>query len=296
MSILGLPYNTRIVLLSVSLLGAGAGIVGSFAMLRRRALVGDALAHASLPGLCIALLLTGEPQVSVMLFGAAITGLLGIGVLTVLRHWTRVKEDVAIGIVLSVFFGLGVVLLQKIQRLPDVDAAGLTSYLMGSAAVLSREDRNWIILFFVVTLIMTSLFYKEFKLFAFDPGFAASQGWPTVLLDILLMGLLVFAVVVGLSSVGVVMIAALLITPAASARFWTNRLSRMLAIAAVLGAVSGALGAWISTFPNCHAPTGATIVLVSGGLFVLSWLFGSRRGLTRRLWQGLPSTAERIDG
>ena len=231
MLLLAVAYNTLVVLTGVSLLGACAGVVGCFAVLRRRSLTGDALAHAALPGLCLAYLIVGQREREPMLFAALATGLLGIALIAALRRWTRVKEDAAIGVVLS-FFGVGVVLLSVIQGLPGGARAGLQSYNLGQTAGLTREDVAFIGGLALLTVLVVLVLYKEFKLITFDQGFARVQGWPALRLDLALMGLIALVVVLGLPAVGVLLVAALLIVPAAAARFWTQRLWLMLMLSA----------------------------------------------------------------
>jgi manganese/zinc/iron transport system permease protein len=282
-----LPYNTLLVVAGASLLGASAGAVGVFGVLRRRALTGDALAHAALPGVCLAFILLGDRNLAAMLAGALATGVLGIVAITLLRRWTRVKEDAAIGTVLSVFFGLGVVLMKLIERLPSSGKAGVNAYILGKTAGMSLEDVYVIGGLALGVLLALLLLYKEFKLVAFDPAFAQVQGWPVVRLDLLLLLLIAVAVVVGLPAVGVLMIAALLITPAAAARFWTERLGRMLALAALFGVAAGVAGALVSANVTVgrerdSLPAGPVIILTASGLFVLSLLLAPRRGVLAR--------------
>ena len=280
---MGLTYNTAIVLAGVSLLGACAGLVGSFAVLRRRALVGDALAHAALPGLCLAFLIVGERNLPAMLAGALATGVLGVLVISGLRHGTRVKEDAAIGIVLSVFYGAGIVLTSWIQNLATHGSkAGLTTYILGQTAGITRQDVLLIAAVAAVCGLAIVLMAKEFKVVAFDPDFAGVQGWPAFRLDLLLMCLVALTVVVGLPMVGVVLMAALLIIPAAAARFWTDRLEVLLVLSAVFGLLIGAIG----VIPSAYIPTlpgGPPIVLVGAGVFLASVLFAPRRGAIARL-------------
>ena len=284
-----LPYNTRVVLQGVSILGASAGVIGCYAVLRRRALVGDAVAHASLPGLAVAFLVTGERHFPALLLGAAVSGLLGIGVLALLRRWTRLKEDAAIGLVLGTFFGAGTVLMSIIQQLPGGARAGLDSFIFGKTAGMSAEDVRLITGLGVGTLLVVLCLYKEFKLISFDPAFAQVQGWPARGLDFLLTVLIVLAVVIGLPAVGVLMMAALLIIPAAAARFWTNRLSTMLLLAGLFGLISGLLGTLASAGLD-RIPAGPAIILVCAGLFGFSLLFAPRRGV---IAHGLASRRDR---
>src|SRR5262249_39926493 len=189
-----------------------------FAVLRRRALTGDALAHAALPGLCLAFLVVGERNLPAMLLGALVTGVLGVSIITALKQRTRIKEDAAIGIVLSVFFGAGVVLSRLIQNLSATGSkAGLESYILGKTAGMIAQDVYLIGGVALASLALMLLLYKEFRLVAFDPEFARIEGWPTYRLDLLLMVLIAVTVVIGLPAVGVVMMTALLILPAAAA-------------------------------------------------------------------------------
>jgi manganese/zinc/iron transport system permease protein len=277
-----LSYNTLIVLQGVSLLGACAGVIGCFAVLRRRALVGDALAHASLPGVCLAYLIVGEKHFLLLLGGAFIAGLCAIGVMAFLKRWTRIKEDALIALVLSTFFGAGVVLRSLIARLPNMgDRAGLDSFILGRAAEMGREDVQVIAVLTLGTLCIVALFYKEFKLVAFDPEFAQVQGWPARILDFVLMLLLLCAVVIGLPAVGILLMAAMVILPAASARFWTHQLAWMLMLSAGFGTVAGIVGTLI-TVSGENMPTGACIILVGVGIFVISLLFAPQRGYIAR--------------
>jgi len=277
------PYNTLVVLSGVSLLGASAGMIGAFAVLRRRALTGDALSHAALPGLCIAFLILRERNLPAMLLGALASGVAGIMVISALRRWTRVREDAAIGAVLSVFFGLGIVLIKIIQGLEGVGSkAGLDSYIFGKTAGMTRGDAYLILAAAAVGLVVIVLLYKEFLSISFDIDFSRSLGWPVYGLDLLLMSLVALMVVIGLPAVGVVLISALLIMPGAAARFWTDRLSTLLVLSGIFGFGIGLVGTWQSATLD-QLPAGPIIVLTGTAVFVVSLLFGSRRGLIARL-------------
>jgi manganese/zinc/iron transport system permease protein len=279
---LGLTYNTLIVLLGTGLLGANAGLVGSYAVLRGRALTGDALAHAALPGLCLAFLAVGERSLPAMMLGALGTGLLGVLVISVLNRMTRIKEDASIGIVLSVFFGLGIVLSRMIQNTSTTGSkAGLDSFILGKTAGILASDVAWIGGISLFSLAVIGLLYKELLITAFDPGFGRVQGWPVLVLDLGLMGLIALAVVFGLPAVGVVLMAALLILPAASARFWTDRLGGMLVFSTLIGLAIGVTGTTISA-SHTGMPAGPIITLVGTALFAISALFAPRRGVIAR--------------
>lgn len=275
-----LSFTARNVLIGATLLGALGGMLGSFALLRRQSLLGDALAHAALPGVCLAFLLTGSKSPLPLFAGALVAGLLGSLLILATVRWSRIKEDSAIGIVLSVFFGIGIVLLTYIQRLPSGNQSGLDKYLFGQAATLVEDDLKVMgVLGGIVTLAVIA-FYKELKLLAFDPAFGASLGLPMRRLEVLLTLLLVIVVVVGLQTVGVVLIVATLITPAAAARQWTDRLGAMVLLSAGIGAMAGVSGSLASAMVP-RLPTGPVIVVVSSGVLIVSLLFAPQRGL---LW------------
>ncbi len=193
-------------------------------------------------------------------------------------RWSRVKEDSAIGIILSVFFGAGIVLLTWIQKRPEGNQSGLDKYLFGQAATLVEEDLKVMAILGAVVLVAVLLFYKELKLLSFDRAFGASLGYPMKSLEVLLTLLLVVVVVVGLQTVGVVLIVAALITPAAAARQWTDRLGVMVLLASCIGAISGVAGSLASAYVP-RLPTGPVIVVVSSGILIVSLLFAPQRGL-----------------
>lgn len=263
------------------LLGISSGVLGSFALLRRRSLMGDALAHAALPGVCLAFLATGTRNLPLLLLGALVAGLVGAACIQAVTQNSRIKEDAALGMVLSVFFGFGILLLTVIQRSGSGSQAGLDKFIFGQAASLVGADVRLMAISAAVVCVVTAGLFKEFKLLCFDPGFARGIGFPAQLLDGLLMLLIVLVVVIGLQAVGVVLMAAMLITPAASARLWTDRLSLMVVLAGVFGAASGGLGTVISNSVD-GMPTGPLIVLAATVVFLFSLAFAPRRGLLGR--------------
>ncbi|QDV74223.1 iron chelate uptake ABC transporter family permease subunit [Botrimarina mediterranea] len=284
-------YNTRVVVLGATLLGVGAGVVGSFTLLRKRALIGDALSHATLPGIATAFLvgssLWGDGKsLPILLLGGAISGVLGVGAILMVRRFTRLSEDAALGIVLSVFFGAGVALLGVTQQVGG-NAAGLESFIYGKTASMLSSDA-WLIAGASAACVLVSLLlFKELALLCFDAGFAASRGYPVGWLDAALMAMVVVITIVGLQAVGLILMIALLVIPPAAARFWTEDLRTMTRIAALLGGLSSFVGAILSaSYPKL--PSGATIVLVAAAAFVLSALFGMKRGVVlrwlRRRW------------
>lgn len=286
-------YTLRIVLSGAAMLGLTSGLLGSWTVLRRQSLLGDAIAHASLPGVALAWLLTGRRDTGILLAGAALAG--GLGTLLVLRlvRDARVKEDSALGIVLSGFFGLGLMLLTWIQRHPDAGQAGLETYLFGQAATLVAGDLLLMAALAVIALAVCLLFWKEFKLVSFDPDYAASLGLPVQRVEQLLTVLVVLGIVVGLQTVGVVLVSAMLIAPVVAARQWTHHLGRLVLLAALTGMAGGVGGVLLSASAN-RLPTGPCIVLCTAVLVGLSLAFAPRRGLVAA-WLRFRHSRRRLD-
>jgi len=282
-------HTLRIVALGAGAIGAVAGLLGTFAVLRRQSLAGDAISHAALPGVALAFLvgaaagggLAKHPLM--LLAGAFAAGWLGMLVVTLIKRTTRISADTALGIVLSVFFGAGLMLMRIIQDLPTASKAGLDKFLFGNAATMLRIDVLTIGALGLLAAFVVLAVWKEFKLLSFDPEFMAVQGWPVRWLDILLTTLIVVAIVIGLQTVGVVLMSALLVAPAAAARQWSNQLGPVAALAALFGALSGVGGAVVSsTIPRLS--TGPTIVLMASALVLISLTLAPARGL---LWEHL---------
>lgn len=280
-------YNTRVVLTGTALLGLASGVVGTFLLLRRRALLSDALSHATLPGVVLAFLLLaalgGDARaLPLLLLGAAVTGVLGMLAVTLLGRYTRLKEDTALAIVLSTFFGFGIALLSIAQQVTNVSAAGLNDFIYGKAASMLLADAWLIAGAAALTLICVSLLFKEFRLLCFDSGYTGAVGFPVLGLDLLLMALVVLVTVIGLQTVGLILIVSLLIIPPAAARFWTDRLPVMTIAGGAIGMASTVTGSLFSaTFERL--PGGAMIVLAAAVLFLVSFFFGTRRGLMMKL-------------
>jgi manganese/zinc/iron transport system permease protein len=274
-------YTARNVALGSSLLGVISGVLGCFAVLRRQGLLGDVLAHAALPGICLAYLLTNSKSSLVLLLGAAIAGWLAALALLQIVQQARLSEDSALGIVLSTFFAAGITLLTFLTKRGDAQGAGLDRFLFGQAAALIEEDVFVIAVLAAIAIGATALFYKEFKLLTFDALFARSIGLPTQALSVLLTSLVVVAIVIGLQTVGVVLMAAMLIGPAVAARQWTDRLGVMVALAALFGAAASLAGALISLSAE-NIPTGPVTILSLTLIVVFSLLFAPARGLVWR--------------
>lgn len=286
--------NVFYVLAGCIILGASSAAVGSFTFLRKRSLIGDALSHAALPGVCMAFLLTGTKDPLIILLGASVSCWLGaLSVDWIVRH-TRCKEDSALGIVLSVFFGVGILMLTHIQQSGSAAQSGLDKFLFGQAASLIGRDLAVISAVGAVIAAALVLGYKELKVVSFDPEFARAIGLPRQVIEAGMATLVVLGVAVGLQAVGVVLMAALLVTPAAAARYWTDRLNVMIILSAVFGALSGMLGAYVS-YLSPRMPTGPWMVVAVSTLFAVSLLFAPGKGVVSRairLWRKQRRTAE----
>jgi manganese/zinc/iron transport system permease protein len=282
-------YTVRTVALGAGSLGIVAGALGTFAVLRRQSLLGDAISHAALPGIVLAFVLTGMKSTLVLVLGAALAGWLGtLAIMMIVRH-TRLPEDSALGIVLSVFFGAGLVLLTHVQRMPTAAQAGLETFLFGQAATMLQRDVVVIAGLGTLALLVLALLWKEFKLLAFDPEYGATQGLPVRRVDVVLTTLLVIAIVIGLQTVGVVLMSAMIIAPAAAARQWTNSLGVMVVLAGAFGAIAGVSGA-LASGATAQLPTGPTIVLFATAIVLLSMTLAPERGLA---WAALRQRRQR---
>ncbi|MCB0803851.1 MAG: metal ABC transporter permease [Flavobacteriales bacterium] len=270
--------NVRFVTIGTMILGATAAMVGSFSFLRKKALVGDAIAHSILPGVCLAFMLSGSKDPLVLIVGAFITGWLSLIIIDGISRTTKLKNDAAIGIVLSVFFGFGILLLTSIQQSGNAAQSGLDKFLFGKAASLTQYDILVFSSIGIVLILVVLLFYKEFKLISFNPDYAKVIGLPVKFLEFILATITVLAVAVGIQAVGVVLMAALLITPASGARFWTHRLGTMIFIAMVFGAISGFFGSFIS-YVAPSMPTGPWVVMCLSFLTIGSIWFAPKRGM-----------------
>ncbi len=273
-------YTIQNVAIGAALLGIISGVLGSFAVLRRQSLLGDALSHAALPGICLGFILAGTRHLGSILAGALAAGILAALLVLLLTRRSRLKTDAALGIALSVFFAIGVVLLTYIQGTGDASQGGIDSFLFGQAAAILRSDL-WVmggVTAFALLLVVA--FWKEFKLVSFDPDFAQSTGLPVVAIEVALTVMIALAVMVGLQMVGVVLMASMVIAPAVAARQWTRRLESMVVLAAAIGLAGGVAGAVLSALAHGLA-TGPLIVLCVSVIVLVSLLLAPERGLLR---------------
>jgi len=256
-------------------------MLGSFAVLRKQSLLGDAISHAALPGIAIAFLITGAKDSNILLLGALVSGLIGTFWIRGIITKTHLKSDTALGLILSLFFGFGMLLLTFIQKQPNANQAGLDKYLFGQAATLVESDVWLMAIVTGICLIVLLLFWKEFKLLLFDADYTKTLGFNTKFIDILITTFIVLAIVLGLQTVGVVLMSAMLLAPAAAARQWTNSLGVMVILAAIFGAFSGVLGTAVSASQN-NLSTGPVIVLIAAVFVFISFVFSPSRGLLFR--------------
>ncbi len=274
--------NVRYVVVGSVWLTASAAIVGSFSFLKKKTLVGDAVAHSVLPGVCLAFILSGSKNPLFLIPGAFLTGWISLVVIDKIVAHSKIKEDTAIGLVLSVFFGLGILGLTYIQHGNYANQSGLDHFLFGKAASIVFDD---LVIFSTIAIVLVAtviLFFKEFLIISFDQAFAQSIGMRVRSLELLITTLTVLAVVIGIQAVGVVLMAAMLITPAAAARFWTDKLHILILLAALFGALSGVSGAYIS-YVAPGMPTGPWIVVVISVIAAFSFMLAPKRGALSRL-------------
>ncbi len=279
----GQASNTTVVVVASGLFGVAAGLVGVFALLRKRSLTADAIGHATLPGVAGAFIVGTMLGLPVrdgpwLLIGAGISGAIGAWVIQLIAHRTRLREDAAIGIVLSVFFGVGVVLMGIVQNMESGTQGGLSTFIFGHTASMLAADARAMALIAASVLLITYTLRKPLTVVCFNDTYARATGWPVQLIDLLLLGLIILVSVAGLRAVGLLLVVAMITIPAASARFWSDHLGRIVLISAGIGGLCGALGAALSSLAPGR-PAGAVIVLTAGALFALSLLLAPRRGV-----------------
>ena len=260
-------YTTQMVLLGTALLGLASGIAGTFAVLRKESLIGDGLSHAALPGVVIAFLLTGIKDIEVLIIGAALSSITAAWLITITVENSKIKFDGALATILSAFFGLGMVLLTYLQSLNNAGQAGLSKFIFGQAATILARDVYITSAAALIIIVLTALFWKELKLISFDVEYAKTLQIPVTFTLILYRSLLIMTIIIGIQSVGAILISSLLIAPAVGARQWTNKLG-----------MGGTL--WSTTVQKL--PTGPAIIVILSVIVLLSLIFAPNRGI---LWQ-----------
>lgn len=274
-------YTLQVVALGSALLGIVSGALGSFAVIRKESLLGDAVSHSALPGIALAFMLTGTKNTEILLLGALLAGLLSTFLINAISNYSKIKFDSALALVLSVFFGGGLVLLTYIQKIPNANQAGLENFIFGQASTVLLRDVKVIAALGIVLLLLLALFWKEFKLVSFDIDFAESLGFDTKKITGLLFAMIVTSIIIGLQTVGVILMSAMLTAPAVGARQWTDKLHVMVVISACFGAISGIGGAIVSAVVP-KLPTGPMIVIIISVIVLISLTLAPNRGL---LWR-----------
>ncbi|PQL09408.1 metal ABC transporter permease [Veillonella sp. T11011-6] len=274
-------YTTQMVLLGTALLGLASGIAGTFAVLRKESLIGDGLSHAALPGVVIAFLLTGIKDIEVLIIGAALSSITAAWLITITVENSKIKFDGALATILSAFFGLGMVLLTYLQSLNNAGQAGLSKFIFGQAATILARDVYITSAAALIIIVLTALFWKELKLISFDVEYAKTLQIPVTFTLILYRSLLIMTIIIGIQSVGAILISSLLIAPAVGARQWTNKLGTMCTLAGLFGMVS-AIGGTIWSTTVQKLPTGPAIIVILSVIVLLSLIFAPNRGI---LWQ-----------
>jgi len=266
------------------LLGISCGLLGAFLVVRKMALVGDVLSHAVLPGVALGFLWGMTKNPVAILIGATAAGLLGTFTVSLITRTTRLKEDAALGLVLASFFAVGLCLMGMIQKLPTAEKSGLDKFMFGQAAAMSGADITLMSVVTILTCLLVIVFYKELLVISFDATFARTTGIPVRLLHEAFMLLLAFSVVIALQAVGVVLVSAMLITPAAAAYLLTDRMHRMLILSAIFGVLAGVAGAFFS-FLGSNLPTGPFMVLAASTIFAGAFAFSPKHGVVPRWWR-----------
>lgn len=279
-----LHINTLWVMASTMILGIAAGGIGCLAYWKRQNLMSDALSHAALPGVVVAFLIIQEKNLLLLVIGAALSALLGAFFIQWFTSATRITEDTAMGMTLSVFYGVGVMLLAIANRSPGGNQSGLNNFIYGQAAAMVRSDVITMVVLAAIVIFIIVIAFKEWKLFLFDPDFAKGIGLSIRGMNVLYTVVLVTTIVIGIQAVGVILMAAMLIIPSVSARYWTHSFKMMILLSSVIGGVSGAFGTWVSS-TGSGLPTGPFIVLTSAAVFAISLFFGKEHGIVIRYIQ-----------
>ena len=274
-------YTTQMVLLGTALLGLASGIAGTFAVLRKESLIGDGLSHAALPGVVIAFLLTGTKDIEVLIIGAALSSITAAWLITITVENSKIKFDGALATILSAFFGLGMVLLTYLQSLNNAGQAGLSKFIFGQAATILARDVYITSAVALIIIVLTALFWKELKLISFDVEYAKTLQIPVTFTLILYRSLLIMTIIIGIQSVGAILISSLLIAPAVGARQWTNKLGTMCILAGCFG-MGSAMGGTLWSTTVQKLPTGPAIIVILSVIVLLSLIFAPNRGM---LWQ-----------
>lgn len=277
-------YTFKVVTLGCALLAMISAIIGNFAVLKKESLLGDGVAHASLAGVCLAFLVTGKKEMYILLFGALVIGLLCASLIHYIQINTKVKFDSTIALMLSSFFGLGLVLLTYLKKVSGAKKAGLNRFIFGQASTLIEKDIYLIVGIGLILLFLLILFWKEIKISIFDKEYAKTLGINSDKIRFMVSVMIVVNIIVGIQIAGVILITAMIIAPSIAARQWSDKLLNVTMISAFLGAVSGAIGSIISTLDTA-LPTGPLIVIVLGFFVIFSLIFSTKQGIVLNIYK-----------
>jgi mn2+, zn2+ ABC superfamily ATP binding cassette transporter, membrane protein len=271
-------YSFIVVALGTLLLAMATGIVGTISILKGQSLIGDAVGHASLPGIILAFMISGRKSSVILMLGAIIAGVVAFIIIQVISESSKIEADTAMAVVLSAMFGLGMVLKSHIQgnvKYQGASQSGLASYIFGQAAYILKEDVYIILTVSVISLLLFIIFYKEIKVYVFDTVYAYTIGINSRLLSLLIMIITMILIAAGLKAVGAILISSMLITPAVTGLQWSKSYEKVLLVAALTGAVSAFLGTLISSVFKGFS-TGPTIILIMSLIALISVLFAPR--------------------
>lgn len=266
-------YTFWIVLISCVILSMASAAIGLLIVLQKESLVGDALSHAALPGVVAAFLITQQRSQFFLLLGAFISGVIAIFLITLIKTYTKLSFDGILAVILSGFFGLGMLLLTHAQKMPNAAQAGLKTFIFGQASGILYNDAIAITIVAVVVLVLFLLFYKELKVFVFDAGFARSIGIGQGPMQFLISFMAVMVIIMQLQTVGAILASSMLIAPGIAALQWSRKFGPTILIAVLFGALASAIGTYISAVVP-RIPTGASITVIMTAVALLSLLFG----------------------
>ena len=277
-------YSFIVVAIGTMLLAMATGIVGTISILKGQSLIGDAVGHASLPGIILAFMISGRKSSLILMLGAIVAGIVAFLLIQIISEGSKIEADTAMAVILSAMFGMGMVLksyIQGNQKIQGASQSGLASYIFGQAAYILREDVYIILAVSIISLALFILFYKEIKVYVFDMVYAYTIGINSRLTSLLIMIITMILIAAGLKAVGAILISSMLITPAVTGLQWSNSYEKVLVIAAVTGAVSAFFGTFISSAVKGFS-TGPSIILIMSVIALFSVLFAPR-GIVRML-------------
>lgn len=282
-------YTFRVVALGTVILGMASGVLSSFVTLNKQSLIGDALSHSALPGIVLIFMIIKVKDLKMLLLGALIFGLFAFFLVNLIKKYSKIKFDSALALILSSFFGFGLVLMTIIQKQPESSQAGLNSFIFGQASTMLASDIYLMLFFSCIVILLIILLWKEFKIFIFNADFAQAMGFKIKYINIIFSALITVTIIIGLEAVGVILISSLLVAPGIAARQWTNKLYKMVILSGFFGSVSGLIGTVISTVKT-NVATGAVIVIILSIIALFSILFGKIRGI---IWQKIKTGRKR---